>query len=230
MTEDSTEKKTDSKFTSYVLPRLPPFSGDDKDCQFDLWHYEVQCLEQENHPESDIKLAIRRSLRGQAQRTLMSLGINASLKTILEKFKIVFGPTQAAQTVMSTFYSLRQREGEDAGSFANRLRNCLHEAVQLGRVEITSTPGMLKEACEAGLRTQTRVAVGYMFRRIDWDFDKLVLEVKRAERELSLNSQASVKSVQESQIKELTAQVAELRTELQSFRQSNPSPQTNVTR
>ena len=73
MTEDSTEKKMDSKFTSFVLPRLPPFSGDDKDCQFDLWHYEVQCLEQEKHPESDIKLAIRRSWRGQAQRTLMSL-------------------------------------------------------------------------------------------------------------------------------------------------------------
>ena len=214
---------------SHVLPRLPPFSGDDKDTQFDLWHYEVQCLEAEKRPEADIKLAIRRSLKGQAQRTLLALGIEASLSEILDKFKTVYGPSQSIQTVLSTFYSLRQKEGEDAGAFANRLEDCLHQAVQLGRVKRSSTELMLSEAFEAGLRQQTRLAVAFIFAQPDMTFDKLVLEVKRMERELGLNSSASVRSIQESQIKELTAQVAQLRTELQSIKQLNsaPSPQGN---
>ena len=213
----------------HVLPRLPVFSGDDKDCQFDLWHFEVQCLEAEKRPEADIKLAIRRSLKGQAQRTLLALGIDAKLSEILTKFKTVFGPSHSIQTVLSTFYSLRQKEGEDAGSFSNRLQDCLHQAVQLGRVQRSSTEVMLKEAFEAGLRQQTRLAVSYLFGQPELTFDKLVLEVKRMERELGLDSSASVRSLQESQVKELTAQVAQLRTELQAIKQlhSTSSPSSN---
>ena len=203
---------------SHIPPRLPPFSGDDKDTQFDLWHYEVQCLQAENRPEADIKQAIRRSLKGQAQLTLMSLGIDASVQSIIDKFKTVFGPTLSIQTVLSNFYSMRQKEGEDSGSFANRLEDCLRQAIQLGRVDPTSSQTMLREAFEAGLRTQVRVAVGFLFNLKKLNFDELVVEVKRREKELGLNSAAAVRSIQDSQISELTAQVKQLRTELQTLK------------
>ena len=79
---------------------------------------------------------------------------------------------------------------------------------------------MLREAFEAGLRPQTRVAVGFLLQRTDLQFEALTKEVKRIERELSLTSPAAVRSVQDSAIEQLTAQVAQLKTELQSLRQS----------
>ena len=101
----------------------------------------------------------------------MSLGNDASVSEIVTKFKTVFGPSQSAQTVLSTFYSLRRKEGEDAGTFASRLQDCLHQAVLLRRIDRTATRLMLTEAFEAGLRTQTRVAVSFLFGRADQDFD-----------------------------------------------------------
>ena len=68
-----------------VLPRLPIFSGDAKDTTFDLWSFEIKCLQTEGRAEADIRLAIRRSLKGQASRTLMSLGTEASVENILSK-------------------------------------------------------------------------------------------------------------------------------------------------
>lgn len=205
----------------HMLPRLPVFSGDAKDTPFDLWHFEVECLQAEKHSEGDIKLAIRRSLRGQASRSLMSLGIKASVSEILEKFRTIFGPSESTSSVLSTFYSLRQKEGEDAGAFSNRLIDCLHQATQLGRVAPEDTPTMLREAFEAGLRRETRLAVGFLFEKADLQFEKLAKEVKRKERELSLNT-ASVRSMQDSRIEQLTAQVSQLRTELQVLKQARP--------
>ena len=221
-TEDS--KAEVGRKWSQTPPRLPTFSGEEKDSPFDLWHYEVQCLEAEERAEADIRLAIRRSLKGQASRTLMSLGIGASVDEILTKFKAVFGPTVSGQTIMSTFYSLKQREGEDAGTFANRLEDCLYQVIQCGKVERSASNTMLKEAFEAGLRTQTRLAVGFLFRLHTLKFEELVLEVKRTERELKLTPSATVHSVQESQIQQLISQVAQLRTELQTLKQSQSVP------
>ena len=58
-----------------ILPRLPLFSGETKDAAFNLWKYEVECLRAEGKREADVRLAIRRSLKGQASRTLMTLGV-----------------------------------------------------------------------------------------------------------------------------------------------------------
>ena len=206
-----------------VLPRLPIFSGDAKDTTFDLWSFEIKCLQTEGRAEADIRLAIRRSLKGQASRTLMSLGTEASVENILAKFSSVFGPTESISTVLSKFYSLRQKEGEDAGSFASRLEDCLYQAQQLGRVSPENSPKMLREAFEAGLRPQIRVAVGYLFSSTGLSFESLVKEVKRIERELDLTTPSAVRSLQSTQIEQLTAQVAHLKTELQSLKQHRPA-------
>ena len=124
---DSEERVTFSSERALQMPpRLPIFSGDAKDSPFDLWLFEVQCLQVEKRAENEIKTSIRRSLKGQASRTLMLLGIEASVEDIIVKFKSVFGPIQSTSTVLSTFYSIKQREGEDAGVFASRLEDCAY--------------------------------------------------------------------------------------------------------
>ena len=222
MADEDRDKEEVMSRHMHALPRLPIFSGDAKDTSYDLWSFEVKCLQSEGRAEADIKLAIRRSLKGQASRSLMSLGTAASVQDILAKFSATFGPTESISTVLSTFYSLRQREGEDAGSFANRLEDCLYQAQQLGRVSAANSPAMLREAFEAGLRPQTRVAVGYLFSSSNLAFEVLVKEVKRIERELNLSTPTAVRSVQDTQIEQLTAQVAQLKTELQNLKQHRP--------
>ena len=101
-----------------VLPRLPLFSGDG-DVTFDQWEFEVQCLIKEHWAEDDLKLLIRRSLKGQASRTLMNLGTDATVAQIVKKFQSVYGTILTSTSIMAQFYSLRQTPGEDAGSFAS---------------------------------------------------------------------------------------------------------------
>ena len=227
MADADPDKEEIGKYVHAVLPRLPIFSGDARDTNFDLWDFEVKCLQSEGRAEADIKLAIRRSLKGQASRTLMSLGTDANVHNILKKFRAVFGPTESVSTVLSKFYSMRQSEGEDAGAFASRLEDCLFQATSLGRVEKASAPIMLREAFEAGLRPQTRLAVGFLFNQPDLTFEDLVRQVKRMEQELNLLNAPAVRSIQQDkQIDELTAQVAELKTELRALKQVRtlPSP------
>ena len=84
-----------------MQPRLPIFSGEDKDSPYDLWQFEVECLIADKRPECDIRAAIRRSLKGQACRTMMTLGTDATVKQILSKFQKVFGPTELSATVLT---------------------------------------------------------------------------------------------------------------------------------
>ncbi|GFO14967.1 modulator of apoptosis 1-like [Plakobranchus ocellatus] len=175
-----TAEDKDTKFgMTKVMPRLPVFTGESKDCSFDQWEFEVQCLIKEAWPEDEVKLLIRRSLRGQASRTLMNLGTDASLATIMAKFKSVYGHILSLNTVMATFYSMKQAETEDAGSFAQRLEDTAHQAVTLGRVEQKELNALLKEAFCAGLKPQTKLITGFLLENKALTFDQLSLEVKR---------------------------------------------------
>ena len=146
-----------------ILPRLSLFSGETKDAAFDLWKYEVECLRAEGKREADVRLAIRRSLKGQASRTLMTLGVGASVDDILLKFQSVFGPTETAQNILSRFYSLQLGPTEDAGAFAACLEDAILQAVQLGRVRREDVDDMLCEAFEGGLRRETKSVTSYLF-------------------------------------------------------------------
>lgn len=217
------EVRVKRELDSMVLPRLPVFSGDEKDCPYDVWEFEVKCLLQEERSQHDIRLAIRRSLKGQAARTLMSLGTEASVKDILTKFEAVFGETLTAQTVLSQFYSLRQKTGEDAGAFALRLENTIQKAVALNRVTMSEKDALLKEAFEGGLLRTTRAATSYLF-TTDISFDKLQVEVKRKEKELGLLPPASAACAQEDPIKKISAQLNAMQTEIQSLKRQVTQP------
>ena len=208
-------------------PRLPLFSGETKDAAFDLWKYEVECLRAEGKREADVRLAIRRSLKGQASRALMTLDVGASVDDILLKFQSVFGPTEIAQNILGRFYSLQQ----DA-----RLEDAILQAVQLGRVRREDVDAMLCEAFEGGLRRETKSVTSYLFTPRK-EFSKLLVEVKRKEREL-VDKVGTVASVQASEVDALKTLVLELRSELrtlknersqQSFAHSTSMPQQHQT-
>ena len=209
-----------------VFPRLPIFSGDTKDTAFDLWRYEVECLRHEQTRETDIQVAIRRGLKGQASRTLMSLGVGASVEEILTKFQSVFGPNETAQTILSRFFGLKQAETQSAGVFAARLEDTMLHAVQLGAVEKEKVEGMLCEAFGQGLRRETRLATYYLFPS-KVPFTKLVFEVKMREED-QCRQVGTAAAVQASETDALKSLVLELRTELSALKRAPFQAWTSV--
>ena len=176
--------------------RLPTFSGEDKDTPFDNWKFDVQCYVKEGRSEVDILGAIRRSVKGAAARTLVNLGIEASVGAILSKFGEVYAPAVSAQTILQEFYSMRQRPQEDAGAFAARLEDCIFKAVRLEKVKRAEAPAMLLGAFQHGLCAGTKLATGHLFHAAKPEgFDALVTQVKLREGDVG-PSGASANAVQ----------------------------------
>ena len=56
----------------------------EKETTFEEWKYEVDCLRQDKmYTESQIGLAIRKSVRYQAKRVIMPLGVTATVEEIM---------------------------------------------------------------------------------------------------------------------------------------------------
>ena len=104
----------------------------------------------------EAEASLRRSLKGQACSTSMTLGVAESVDDIFLKFQSVFGPTEPAQTILSRFYSLQPGQTEVAGAFAARLEDAILQAVQLGRVWREDVTAMLCEAFDGGLHIESR--------------------------------------------------------------------------
>ncbi|XP_053389108.1 uncharacterized protein LOC123530798 [Mercenaria mercenaria] len=109
----------------YETPKLPYFSGDQPplkgDESYDVWRFETKCLISENLPENVILQVIRRSLRGTARRTLISVGEHASSKDILDKLDILFVEVSTNESVMQTFYNASQKVSENVTAYGCRL-------------------------------------------------------------------------------------------------------------
>lgn len=76
--------------SSEVIPRIPPFSGDEPpqkgDVSYSEWRFEIRCLQSD--PEvsfSHLLQAIRRSLRGTARKMLIPLGDKATTGEIFRQ-------------------------------------------------------------------------------------------------------------------------------------------------
>ena len=85
----STTNTSSTGFTQHNLKLSSYFSGDEKakgECSYDLWRYEVKCLLDGNaYSEEQLKVVIRRTLKGEAAHVLKRLGSDASVKAILKK-------------------------------------------------------------------------------------------------------------------------------------------------
>ena len=195
-----------------VTTRLPDFSGEAKHTSFEIYKYEIMCLIQEGVKETNIRAAIRRSVRGQAQKTLLILGTDAKVSDILKKFETTFGPTLSAQTVLANLYTMKQREGEDAGSFGARLEDTVQQAITLGRASRTEADKMLREAFQGGLARHTKMATAYLLADSNVAFDRLVLEVKRVEQELNLVGAGQLNAIArpDGEVEKLREMVAQL--------------------
>ena len=79
-------------------------------------------------------MAVRRSLKGEAARFAMILGVDASLDVLLQKKEGTYGFSIQNDRLMEEFYSAKQQPDEDVVAGANRLEDLLYKARQRNMV------------------------------------------------------------------------------------------------
>lgn len=108
---------TSQSDSNYKAPlRISFFSGEEKD-SYDLWKYEVICLMKESHSEQSILQAIRRSVKGEAAKVIMRLGVGANVQEILSKLDSIYGNVLEKEDILAEFYSAKQRDEANSWSW-----------------------------------------------------------------------------------------------------------------
>ncbi|KAL3885490.1 hypothetical protein ACJMK2_025543 [Sinanodonta woodiana] len=143
--------------------RISVFSGDSKsEASYELWRYEVTCLQQGSYPHDQVSRAIRRSL-SEAGRITMRLGPSASISEILSKLDSVYSNVDLKETLLADFYSAHQKDNEDIATWSCRLEDLLNRAVQKGLVKTSETNDMLKAMLWTGLKQTLKDVSGHKF-------------------------------------------------------------------
>ena len=166
-------------------PRVNCFSGTvhKGETSYDLWRYEVRCLLKDPTYTKVMKdNAIRRSLRGEAGRVAMHLGIDASMEQVLEKLDSIFGTVDNKEELMAEFYGARQKEDEDITSWSCRLEDIIGKGLEKGLVQQTEVNKMLHSMLWTGLRQDLKDISGYKYETIK-DFDTLRVALRQIEKE-----------------------------------------------
>ena len=107
------------------VPKLPTFSGSEdvpkQEVNYDVWSFEVYCLQNALVPDYILLQSIRNSLRGNARSMLVSIGEKATVKDVLSKLDGFYASVGTAETFMQQFYTDFQKENESIVSYGSRL-------------------------------------------------------------------------------------------------------------
>ena len=167
-TQDSATKSVIQ--TPYV-PKLSVFMGDGrKEDNYDLWHYEVECLIKAKYSEGVIAQAIRRSLKSEASKVIMQLGPEATASQMLHKMDNIFGNLERGENIMEEFYRTSQQKGEDSISWSCRLEEIFRRALMKGIVKADERNEKLRSRFWHGLNQWLKDITSYKYDTI-LDFD-----------------------------------------------------------
>lgn len=189
-----TELRKETSMAYRDAPRISTFSGDPHskaDTTFDLWHYEVRCLDREKlYPDGMLLFAVRKSLRGEAGRIVMRLGEEATLTQILDKLSSTYGIVDAGETILSQFYAASQEPGEEVTHWGCRLEDMIDKAKQVGAIHAKDEDDMLRTRFWMGLQKDLKQVSRHKFDTVK-SFDRLRVDIRMIEQELKLAEQAA---------------------------------------
>lgn len=178
------------------VPKLPMFSGTTKDCAFDLWAYEVECLRGRQKDEIQILNAINRSLKNEPARIVMMLGPKATLEEILAKLHSVYGDVHGTDTVMTAFFNASQKSDETVSEWSVRVEELASKAVAAGQLGTLKLDSTLRNRFWHGLRPSLRDKTGHKFDSAD-TFDKLRTELRKVELTEQPHKSATAKAAKD---------------------------------
>ncbi len=158
------------------------FSGEEPkpraEASYEEWVYDVTCSRKDKYPEHVMSHAIRKSLRGQAKRVLLPMGVNVTVDEMLCKLKAVFGNVAAGESVLQEFYTTAQKQGESVAAWGLRLEEIVQRAIDKGHVRKEDRNEMLRSKFWRSLRNEKLK----MATRIHYENVKPFEELQRAVR------------------------------------------------
>ena len=228
------------------FPKITYFSGSEPvqkgETSFDIWKYEVNCLKRDNiYPEHVIKQAIRRSLRGQAQRVSVSLGFDATSDDIVSKLENTFGNVKSGDSVLQEFYNEQQRENETVSDWGLRLEEIIRRAIEKGDVNHEAKDKMLRNKFWKYLRSDRLKQATQIYYKQDTSFDQLKTAIRTEEQELKTSDEIrktqkakvqihTVNSTEDNEtakmLKNLTSQLSALQNKMNELSKQSFQPRT----
>ncbi|PVD18623.1 hypothetical protein C0Q70_21173 [Pomacea canaliculata] len=134
----------------------------DSEASYELWKFEVNCVKPDAAYDRHAVLeAVRRSLRGEAARVAMRLGVNATADSIISKFDSLYGTVRGGEDLLADVYAAKQQDGEDVATWSCRLEDLWAKAAEVLRCRFWK-----------GLVQPLRDRSGHKFTTIN-DFDEL---------------------------------------------------------
>ena len=103
--------------------RVSTFSGSNKECSFEQFRHDVQCLLKQGCPDVMVLNAIKRSIKGQAQEIVLHMGEDATVADILSRYEIMFGDVNPPHVLLAQFYAAAQAPGETMTDWYSRLED-----------------------------------------------------------------------------------------------------------
>ncbi|KAJ8028616.1 hypothetical protein HOLleu_30909 [Holothuria leucospilota] len=187
------DKQTTSKFPASFAtlnqpPRLSFFVGDQKpksgEADFETWKYEVECLQREGGFAKEILTPlVKRSLRGEAGEIARHLGVDASIKEIIEKLETLYGTVESGSTLLRQVYTSRQEAEETAAQYGRRLQVKINRARERGGISSLAIDETLKSVFWQGMRdANVKNALRHRKDTVG-SFDELLRLVRLAEQE-----------------------------------------------
>ena len=173
-------------------PRLPVFSGKKSDASFELWVYEVQCLQERQPNSSVIWEAVHRSLRDEPAHIAMRLGTKATLKQLLDKLQSVYGDTQETESTMMQLYNAKQSPDESVSQWSCRIEGLVAKARRLGTIGGDKEDETLRSRFYHGLKSSIKDRTAHKFDAAE-SFDDLRREIRQVEAQLSGESKENTK-------------------------------------
>ena len=99
------------------------FSGSSKDCSYEQFRHDVNCLIRQGCPEGLVLTAIKRSVKGQVQELVLHMGESASVSDILRRFEMMFGDVNPPHVLLAQFYAAEQGANESITEWYARLED-----------------------------------------------------------------------------------------------------------
>ena len=103
--------------------RVSTFSGLDRDCSYEQFRYNVNCLINQGAPEGMILMTIKWSIKGQMQEIVLHMADSASVKDILSWLEMMFGDVETQHILLAQFYAAEQMAGESITNWYTQLQD-----------------------------------------------------------------------------------------------------------
>ena len=178
-------------------PRLPSFTGDRRsEVPYRQWRAEVRGLQADiSIPTTNIRSAIRRSLKGMAAECMLHLGSSFDPEDLLSYFDKLFGEVLTSEQVLAQFYAVSQEPDESVAAWGCRLREILCKIPDQEYRQDPQASNMLRQKFWSGLYNhKIKEATRHHYDNGE-DFHSLLVACRAVEQEAGIKSRKTVQQI-----------------------------------